>query len=681
MFLADEAGNTKFLTPSDSPLLASLHLSLFPAGNGQPTLTDVAAHARAHVGSVRLAPALKVIDDGNTLSGATVHVSGGGFAGDGDQLWVDNQINLLFPQISLDYDPVIETLTLSGVDTLANYQQVLQHVTFESTASNATNFGLNPTRTIEWQLDDGFTLNGSGFNNLSTAFTTIVDIAPNDPPFLTNLAAHVTARPLSANFPGAFFAAGPVRLSPGVLVGDVDSATLSGATVRVSGGTFAGDGDQLWVANQINFIVPTIALHYDPATETLTLSGVDTLANYQRVLQHITFETTASNATNFGLNPTRTIEWQLNDGSGFNNLSTVFTTIVDITQPPPSDFTRDGKSDIFWTTDSGPLALWRMDGFQINSADFIRAGATLFGAPPVGAPGPDWHVLDIGDVDHDLNSDIVWRTDSGALAVWQMFNNQINGFLDTLFADFLRIGSTAIGTPGPDWHALGLIDAAGDGKSDILWRTDGGALAIWQLDGNQITFADYLRIGSTAVGAPGPDWNIVGTGDFDADGKTGLLWQTDGGALATWELDGNQIRSAAYVTLGATTVGRPGADWHVADVADFNGDSKSDILWRTDGGALAIWEMDGNQIKFADFVRLGGAAVGTPGPDWHVVRAADQDGDGRADILWRTDSGALAVWKMDGSHIAAADFIKMGPTAVGAPGPDWPIYEHQWDIL
>ena len=262
-------------------------------------------------------------------------------------------------------------------------------------------------------------------------------------------------------------------------------------------------------------------------------------------------------------------------------------------------------------------------------------------------------------------------------------------------ADYLRIGASEVGTPGADWHALGLLDTDGNGTQDILWRTDSGALAVWQLDGNQITFADYLRIGATQIGVPGPDWNIVGDGDFDGDGKGGLLWRTDSGAMATWELDGNQIKSAAFLKQGATTVGAPGADWHVVDTADFNGDGKADILWRTGlptptsgpegtlepgGGQTAIWQMDGNQIAAADYTRLGSTIVGAPGPDWHIVGADDYDGDGQADLLWRTDSGALAIWRMDGTPIAAADYTRIGLDRGRRTGSRLAIYEHRWDI-
>ncbi len=346
------------------------------------------------------------------------------------------------------------------------------------------------------------------------------------------------------------------------------------------------------------------------------------------------------------------------------------------------DFNADGRSDIFWQNDGGSLAVWQMAGFQISAADFTRLGASA-----VGLPGLDWHVIDTSDVSGDGKTDILWRTDAGKLAVWQMDGSHIVG------ADFLRIGATAIGAPAPDWHPLGAADFDGDGKGDLLWRTDGGQLAIWELNNSQIQAADFIKAGNTNVGVPALDWRIVGTGDFGGDGKADILWETTGGALALWQMDGTHIMSASFIKAGAANVGIPGFDWHVSDVADFDGDGKADILWRvgaadnplTDlppgGGKVAIWEMNGDQIKFADYTKAGANNVGAPGLDWHLLGADDHNGDGKGDLLWQTDAGKLAVWQMDGTHVAAADYTKIGATDTGVPAPDWHVFQHHYDIL
>jgi hypothetical protein len=146
-------------------------------------------------------------------------------------------------------------------------------------------------------------------------------------------------------------------------------------------------------------------------------------------------------------------------------------------------------------------------------------------------------------------------------------------------------------------------------------------------------------------------------------------------------MDGTRIKHSGFVNNGTEAVGEPGPDWHVADTADFDGDGKNDVLWRTDSGSLAIWELDGTRIKFNGFVNNGTIAVGEPGPDWHIADTADFDGDGKNDLLWRTDSGSVAIWEMDGTHIKLTGFVNNGTEAVGAPGPDWHIVNPHYDLM
>jgi hypothetical protein len=111
-----------------------------------------------------------------------------------------------------------------------------------------------------------------------------------------------------------------VYLAPSVTVTDAGSTTLEGATVTISGGTYANDGYILTATTTGN-----ITQSYDPTTETLTLSGTDTLANYQTVLQSVTLTTSSNNPTNMGANPSRTVTWTVDDGT--NSSSPASTTV------------------------------------------------------------------------------------------------------------------------------------------------------------------------------------------------------------------------------------------------------------------------------------------------------------------------------------------------------------------
>ena len=61
----------------------------------------------------------------------------------------------------------------------------------------------------------------------------------------------------------------------------------------------------------------------------------------------------------------------------------------------------------------------------------------------------------------------------------------------------------------------------------------------------------------------------------------------------------------------------------------------------------------------------GVAAIGSnPGPAWTAIGTGDFNNDGKSDIVLRDDTGAVAVWLLDGTHIIEAG-------TAGAPGGDW----------
>jgi hypothetical protein len=81
----------------------------------------------------------------------------------------------------------------------------------------------------------------------------------------------------------------------------------------------------------------------------------------------------------------------------------------------------------------------------------------------------------------------------------------------------------------------------------------------------------------------------------------------------------------------------------VAGVGDFNGDGKSDILWRNAStGEVDMWLMNG--LASTASVPLLAA------PSWVVAGVGDYNGDGKSDILWRnTTTGQVDEWQMNGA--------------------------------
>ena len=40
---------------------------------------------------------------------------------------------------------------------------------------------------------------------------------------------------------------------------------------------------------------------------------------------------------------------------------------------------------------------------------------------------------------------------------------------------------------------------------------------------------------------PGPSWKAIGTGDFNDDGHSDILWQNTNGQVAIWEMNGTNV--------------------------------------------------------------------------------------------------------------------------------------------
>jgi 6-phosphogluconolactonase (cycloisomerase 2 family) len=184
--------------------------------------------------------------------------------------------------------------------------------------------------------------------------------------------------------------------------------------------------------------------------------------------------------------------------------------------------------------------------------------------------------------------------------------------------------------PAP-YQISGTGDFDGDGDSDILWRHEEGFVVTWELQGGHLLATRSLPQASTS-------FHIAGTGDFDDDGDADILWRHDGGETVIWEMEAGAF--AANHNLGVVPT-----SFRIAGTGDFDGDGDADILWRHDEGQPVIWEIEAAGLVMNHNLPL----VST---SFQIAGTGDFDGDGDDDILWRGNAGAVVIWEMqDGEFV------------------------------
>jgi large repetitive protein len=306
-------------------------------------------------GPVTLDGALTVadIDSGGNLDAASVQISAGFLAGD------TLSANTAGTGITASYDAVHGILALSGTASVTEYQTVLDSVTYSFSPTNGdpTGGGGDTHRVVTWVASDGVSNSAAAVSGLN-----VVHVAPS------------VVAGAAPTFTGG---GGPVVLDGVLKVSDGDSANqLVGATVSISSGFVAGDTLTIdgFTSGTINDGASG-TINYAFSGSTLTLSGTDTVADYQAVLDRVTYSFNPVNGdpTGAAANSTsRTISWVANDGSTSNGTNAPVTSTLDVVHVPP---TLTAGSSATFTGGGAAVALDA--GLSLSDVD---SGGNLTGA-------------------------------------------------------------------------------------------------------------------------------------------------------------------------------------------------------------------------------------------------------------------------------------------------------------
>jgi hypothetical protein len=159
------------------------------------------------------------------------------------------------------------------------------------------------------------------------------------------------------------------------------------------------------------------------------------------------------------------------------------------------------------------------------------------------------------------------------------------------------------------------------------------------------------------------NWNYS-FGDFNGDFKTDILWRnTQTGENTVWSTNSFFSNNIFFTTGTLTTLD---SNW-TSNIGDFNGDGKTDILWHNNAtGANTSWLMNGTTVTTETFLSSTSTNA--------KASFGDYNNDGKTDIYWRDyATGADEIWTSNGdgtivtkTPLASTD--QLSPLVLGEDG-------------
>jgi hypothetical protein len=146
------------------------------------------------------------------------------------------------------------------------------------------------------------------------------------------------------------------------------------------------------------------------------------------------------------------------------------------------------------------------------------------------------------------------------------------------------------------------------------------------------------------------NWQIQGIRDFNGDGRSDMLWRNRStGQVYIWLMSWTPGASfPTYTPALVATVGD--LNWTIACGGDLNGDGRSDLVWHNiSTGQVYVWTMNGGTIVSTLLITT------VSDLNWRIVASGDFNANGRADLLWHhRTTGQVSVWLMNGATITAS---------------------------
>jgi M6 family metalloprotease-like protein len=208
--------------------------------------------------------------------------------------------------ITASYNSGSGVLSLAGSSTVANYQAALRSVTYVNTSDSPS----TATRTVSFQVNDGAANSGTQTRNITVA-------GVNDAPVLASIEAGALAYTENQ---------AATLITATITATDADSANLASGSVSITANFASGQDVLAMSPNPQNGITAT----YNAGSGVLSLSGSSSVVNYRTALRSVTY----ANTSDAPSAATRTVSFQVNDGTANSGTQTRNITVAGVNDAP-----------------------------------------------------------------------------------------------------------------------------------------------------------------------------------------------------------------------------------------------------------------------------------------------------------------------------------------------------------
>jgi cyclophilin family peptidyl-prolyl cis-trans isomerase len=350
----------------------------------------------------------------------------------------------------------------------------------------------------------------------------------------------------------------------------------------------------------------------------LTFTSIDRAAEVTYTVQSSApnVVTAAMEGTNLVLTPSQF--------SGVSTVTVTATSVADATASAQLTFnvnvtggtTAPTPESVMSFTSTGLWLLNKSDGSEFTQSTFAIWSTAI-----------EWDAVLEGDFNGDGLMDVAGRTNIGQ---WWSSINEGDG--TAAAPDFMIYWKPSLNITK---YVSGDFD--GDGRTDVAGISSTG---VWWAG---MARTDTIGFSNSRMGAWSPNlqFTTIETGDFDGDGKTDIA------GLAT---------TGQWVGL----VSKAGGGWETKNLGfwsptlnftsdivsgDFNGDGKTDIAGRTAAGQWWAAIANADSLGFTNTL-IGGWSTAV---SWNSVNVGDFNGDGKTDIIARTNIGQWWGLMSDGT--------------------------------